>query len=85
MADSLDVEPTSRVAARRKAREQAAAEEAKGAVGGAGSKPPAKGKAKGGRFANRNTREKRRGTGVVTLEVSVYADNFKENLTICRP
>ena len=67
MADAVDAEPTSRVAARRKAREQAAADEAKGAVGGAGSK--SKGK-KGGRFANRNTREKRRGTGVVTLQVS---------------
>ncbi|XP_072045851.1 uncharacterized protein [Amphiura filiformis] len=68
MADKVDVEPTSRVAARRKAREQAAADEAKGAVGGAGSKTPEKGKAKGGRFGKRNTREKRRGTGVVTLQ-----------------
>lgn len=70
MSEGVDVQPTSRVAARKKAREAA---EAEGATGGAttASKP----KSKGGRFGNRNTREKRRGTGVVTLQVCKPANS----------
>ncbi|XP_033629353.1 uncharacterized protein LOC117291627 isoform X2 [Asterias rubens] len=76
----LDISGESRVAARRRERERAAAasdsagdgDESRGASGGSSSRKAKDKKgtdsAKGGRFAHRKMREKRRGTGVVVLE-----------------